>query len=1604
MKKNAKKRFLSWIIAFLMVFTYMPAMAYATETDNVDAAVPAAASAGTEAEISVLDGQVLITNSKGTGSLSGDIVTITAEGVFPGQPTANEIKIYNKSGKTATLSFDYIAKNYRDDKEGGFSEPLDDSTYTVLLEPEEYATLSITGKRAMSDNVAVLTMNNFELEFAADTSDVTFSYDEALGSVYAGGEKVAPGAVKAVTYAEGEDLEAVAAEGNEFLGWINAETGKILSREAAYKIKPTKNISVEAVFSGDASETYYLVGEQYLMTGFNESAAKAAGLIKKTVVLMKDTTLTAGNYTIPAGVTFLVPFDKENTLYTEPGTHMSVWGTYEKPYAYRTLTLGEGANIVVNGALSLSANHFAANGGGRASASPAGPVSFLEMDKNSKVTVNNGGTLYAYGFVTGEGTVSARNGSNVYEMFQVEDFRGGGASATMAMNNMEKGVLPISQYYIQNIEVPLTLEAGAVEYVYASFFMTQSSLGAAVPFIGGPTAMFYISEGEVVKEYDGSTDRLIVEADGTMSLSPITVSVSGQTLNSRDFDLGINSNISVVLKGGDVTINQDLAMLPGSELVIEEGATCTLGKGNNIFIYDADQWSGYCGTHNVEFVPVSYAPGRTYNRTKADLVDAAVKVNGKLNATEGYIYTTTDAELKGGHANFYSTGNGVVEIASGTQECTYQFKQSEKEGTFDQIPLLPANLKNADGSFVQTDGGKYTYVDIAWQCDHKVTDEKVLEKPGCETTGIKLVTCEYGHEYKALITATGHTEVIDPAVEGTCTVDARTEGSHCSVCDKVLVPQVITPAPGHTEIVIKGVPATCTEGGVSDGKYCFVCNEVLAKQEPLDPLGHNWIVEGTEPTCTIPGFGSSYCDACGESVEDSIIPALGHNYSWETVKDPECEVLGIRAGKCTREECGHETVDYIDPTGHDTVKTEAVDATCTEDGHEEYWTCTVCEGIFEDAESAVELTNIPVIKAAGHDAEKHAAVKATCTEDGQEEYWTCEGCGGMFSDAECKEAIAAVPVIRAEGHEGVKTEAVEATCTTDGNAEYWTCSCGALFADADCTEELEAVPVTKAAGHDLEAVKAAEADCTTDGNGQYWHCGTCDGIYADPAGRTELEAAPVIKAAGHSAAKVPAVKATCTEDGNKEYWICTACEGLFADEACEETIAEVPVIKAAGHKAEKVEASAATCTEPGNAEYWTCQTCKGIFEDGVCETELSKIPAIKAKGHRWEAEYTTDIAATCTKPGSESIHCRDCDASKDAQAVPAADHSYGAEQYQVPTAEADGGWYKVCKACDHKIWTKVQTWAEYVKVGVNATAVTVKASASQKTETITVSWTKDGSYDMARYDVYRSRTGKAGSYGKIGQTTDLKYEDKTAKPGVTYYYKVRGAHNLGNYTYYTKWSNAATAKIKKVTEAYIKESKMFITTYHAAKGVKVTWTNPRIKVDGYEVWTSTVKNGKYKKLTTVKGNVYQATHNNLKLQSRHFYKVRGYKIVNGKKVYTKWSALGYRYVLNAKDTKLANAINGSASITATTAAKANGGIKVTWNKTDDNVKVFKYRVYRSTSKNGTYKQIATTSNKYYVDKSNLKKGTRYYYKVQGYRYFGKALAKTKLSNPVSAVK
>ena len=137
-------------------------------------------------------------------------------------------------------------------------------------------------------------------------------------------------------------------------------------------------------------------------------------------------------------------------------------------------------------------------------------------------------------------------------------------------------------------------------------------------------------------------------------------------------------------------------------------------------------------------------------------------------------------------------------------------------------------------------------------------------------------------EFTARYTAIPHTEVVDKAVEPTCTETGLTEGKHCSVCSAVLVEQKVVPAKGHTEVVDKAVEPTCTKTGLTEGKHCSVCGEVLVEQEVVPAKGHTEVVDkAVAPTCTKTGLTEGrHCSVCNAVlVEQKVVPALGFTVS-----------------------------------------------------------------------------------------------------------------------------------------------------------------------------------------------------------------------------------------------------------------------------------------------------------------------------------------------------------------------------------------------------------------------------------------------------------------------------------------------------------------------------------------------------------------------------------------------------------------------------------------------------------------------------------------------------------------------------------------------------
>ena len=509
--------------------------------------------------------------------------------------------------------------------------------------------------------------------------------------------------------------------------------------------------------------------------------------------------------------------------------------------------------------------------------------------------------------------------------------------------------------------------------------------------------------------------------------------------------------------------------------------------------------------------------------------------------------------------------------------------------------------------------------------------ESVITDPTCTEQGYTTHTCSTcGDSFvDSYVDAQGHTEVIDKAVEATCTETGLTEGKHCSVCDEVLVKQNVVPAKGHTEVIDKAVEATCTESGLTEGKHCSVCDEVLVKQNVVPAKGHTEVTDkAVEATCTESGLTEGkHCSVCGEVfVKQNIVPAKGHTEVIDKAVEATCTEGGLTEGKhCSV--CGEVLVkqNVIPAKGHTEVIDKAVEATCTETGLTEGKHCSVCDEV---------LVKQNVVPAKGHTEVTDKAVEATCTESGLTEGKHC---------SVCDEVLVKQNVIPAKGHTEVTDKAVEATCTESGLTEGKHCSV--------CGEILVKQNIIPAKGHTEVTDKAVEATCTETGLTEGKHCSVCDEV---------LVKQNIVPAKGHTEVIDKAVEATCTESGLTEGKHCSVCG---------EVLVKQNIVPAKGHTEVIDKAVEATCTESGLTEGKHCS---------VCDEVLVKQTVVAAKGHSWDNGKITKEPTEETE-GEQVFTCTVCGETK-TQIIPALDHVHDYETVvTAPTCTEKGYTTHTCR-------------------------------------------------------------------------------------------------------------------------------------------------------------------------------------------------------------------------------------------------------------------------------------------------------------------------------------
>lgn len=403
--------------------------------------------------------------------------------------------------------------------------------------------------------------------------------------------------------------------------------------------------------------------------------------------------------------------------------------------------------------------------------------------------------------------------------------------------------------------------------------------------------------------------------------------------------------------------------------------------------------------------------------------------------------------------------------------------------------------------------------------------------------------------------------------------------------------------------------ATCTKEGHNEYWLCSKCGAVaiynasLERYEvqpngipkiAIDPTKHQLRqVAAKDATCKEPGnIAYVVCDLCGKMWRDM------------TLKD-QLDVINTP----------------IDTSKHKLDKVDAKDPTCTEDGYEAYWKCSVCGQLFSDDKGTKKIDTPVKRNKTGHAPMLMAGNAATCTKEGWQPYYVCKTCQKEFKDADCTQEITdpswkTIPKIQ---HQLTRTDEKPATCTENGTKAYWICSvCGMKFSDQEGTKPIQSPETISALGHDLEHVAAKEPTKTATGNIEYWHCKRCDKYFADEACTNEITKAQTV---------IP--KLVEEEEHVLTFSIGKNGKLAYADDGFEITSGRTKALKS-DDKALELVATA----DKNHKVVWQLDNGKKHYEGSTAKITISyKDLNVKSELKVWFEEITTELDLTIKVSG-----------------------------------------------------------------------------------------------------------------------------------------------------------------------------------------------------------------------------------------------------------------------------------------------------------------------------------------------------------------------------------
>ena len=315
------------------------------------------------------------------------------------------------------------------------------------------------------------------------------------------------------------------------------------------------------------------------------------------------------------------------------------------PKLYLNITVLTGVEINLYGTITIGADRGRA---GTAGAGTEGDVrtGYSQITLNGNMTVF--GTLWSFGYIKGSGTITVQNGASVYEPFVVKDWRGGTNAAgayggTSGGKDELNNVVPFNQYEMHHIEVEMIIQYGSIytglAAIYTGSFMNIIKAQwntCEYPLIGRGAILELLDPmSYIIKTYDSNLDQTTFEIHGNVQDNPGALHVKAAILDldisTQNLFFGISHNVKIVITNkSSLNVRYKYKMLPGSELIVDEGGTLNI-EGKLIVYKD---WE------DVTYASIKYPSYK-------DVGNAKLEVNGIMNVFGSFAGIATASSTNG---------------------------------------------------------------------------------------------------------------------------------------------------------------------------------------------------------------------------------------------------------------------------------------------------------------------------------------------------------------------------------------------------------------------------------------------------------------------------------------------------------------------------------------------------------------------------------------------------------------------------------------------------------------------------------------------------------------------------------------------------------------------------------------------------------------------------------------------------------------------------------------------------------------------------------------------------------------------------------------------